>query len=107
MALQWKPSEPGRTRGSSLEVNETLLKQILQAVKETKSHSVETEMKSFLKEMGYEGQGTPSTVTYLINKRLRASDIPLKCGYTNQGKNIKFFAFEWPEEKETPDEKDE
>ena len=98
--LQWKPSEPGKSKGSSLEMNESLLKQVMLAVKESKADegAVETEIKAFLKELGYEGHGAPSTVTYLINKKLRTMGIPIKSGYKNKGRTIKFFRCDWKKE---------
>jgi len=102
--LAWKPSEPGKTRGSSLEMNEPLLKQVMTAVRDSKNKAVETEMKAFTKELGYEGQAAASTITYLINKKLKALGHPIKCGYTNKGKSIKFFQHVW---KEDPEEEEE
>ena len=104
MALQWKTDEPGKTKGSSLDIPENVMSGILKAVKESKTTAVSTPMQGFLKEIGYEGKGTPSTVTYLLNKRLAGIKAPIKCGYSNQGKTIKFFAHKWKEEPTATEE---
>jgi len=106
MALQWKTSEPGKTKGSSLDIPENVFKGILDAVKGSKTGAVSTSMQGFLKEIGYEGKGTPSTVTYLLNKRLAGIKAPLKCGYSDQGKTIKFFVHKWKEEPADDEEAD-
>jgi hypothetical protein len=85
-----------------LAIGDELLKQVLQAVRDSKNKAVETDLKAFTKELGYEGQAAASTITYLINKKLEASGQPLKCGYTNSGKTIKFFQHKWvPKPEET------
>ena len=101
--IAWKEREKLASRGSSLKLPDAVLKQILELVKSSKKGAVETEMKPFLKEIGYEGSGAPGTITYLIDKQFYTKDedgkyttvIPLKCGSGLNGKIIAFGRFQW------------
>lgn len=105
--LNFAEATPGRSGGKKMKIPEATLKAILDAVKRTKTGAVSTSMKEFLKEIDANVDAEPSNTTYSIRKYFKENNIPLKPGYADSGKTIKFYRHEWEEEEEPSEEESE